>query len=151
MGFPKAESSTHFIKLIHSVCMNCMQFVSNGQFALVGYLLVLMTSLSICAISTNGEVQAGGAYFMISRTLGPEFGGALGVLLFISQLLSCGTYLMSMTEAIVDSFGSESGTLANFLPESYWHQLLYRYVYLTPSISSGFKMVIAKFIASEGD
>ena len=64
---------------------------------------------------------------MISRTLGPEFGGALGVLLFISQVLSSGTYITSMTEAIVDSFGNESGTLEKFLPESYSFQLLYRF------------------------
>ena len=84
-----------------------------------------MTTLSICAISTNGEVQAGGAYFMISRTLGPEFGGALGVLLFVSNVLSSGTYILSMTEAIVDSFGEE-GSLRAFLWEGYWWQLLYR-------------------------
>ena len=91
-----------------------------------GYFIILMTTLSICAISTNGEVEAGGAYFMISRTLGPEFGGALGLLLFISNVLSSATYIMSVTEAIIDSFGDHSGTLEKTLPEEYAYQLLYR-------------------------
>lgn len=59
---------------------------SVGQAGIIGAILtfslatltVVLTSLSIAAISTNGTVRGGGAYYMISRTLGPEFGGAVG-------------------------------------------------------------------------
>ena len=41
---------------------------------LLSAMVTVITTLSMSAICTNGEVKGGGAYYLISRSLGPEFG-----------------------------------------------------------------------------
>lgn len=66
--------------------------------------ITTLTSFSISAVSTNTPVAGGGAYFLISRALGPEFGGAIGVALFCAQAISVPFYILGFTEALVRSF-----------------------------------------------
>ncbi len=72
-----------------------------------GLLIVLMaktittiTSLSLSAIATNIKVKGGGAYYLISRSLGIEFGGAIGAVFFLSQALSVAMYVIGFTETL---------------------------------------------------
>ena len=70
---------------------------------LVAKAITTLTALSISAVSTNMQVRGGGAYFLISRVLGPESGGAIGIVLFIAQALSVPFYILGFTEALVSS------------------------------------------------
>jgi potassium/chloride transporter 9 len=71
------------------------------QFALGGT-LVTLTTLSIAAISTNGLVRGGGAYYMLSRSLGPEFGAAVGITYYIAASISVAFYLIAFAENMVE-------------------------------------------------
>ncbi|MEO1266930.1 MAG: amino acid permease [Myxococcota bacterium] len=66
-------------------------------------LITFLTGLSISAISTNTEVKGGGAYFLISRSLGPEFGGAIGLTLYLAQAFSVPFYIIGFVEALTKS------------------------------------------------
>ncbi|KAM4708757.1 solute carrier family 12 member 6 isoform 1-T2 [Discoglossus pictus] len=58
----------------------------------------MLTAISMSAIATNGVVPAGGAYFMISRALGPEFGGAVGLCFYLGTTFATAMYILGAIE-----------------------------------------------------
>ena len=62
--------------------------------------ITLLTGLSISQISTDQEVRTGGAYYMVSRSLGAEIGGAVGIPLYLAQALSVALYTLGFAEAV---------------------------------------------------
>lgn len=48
---------------------------------------------------------------MISRSLGPEFGGSIGLMFFLAKVFACGEYVLGLVEAILDVFGSDPGKI----------------------------------------
>uniref|UniRef100_A0A672SV39 Solute carrier family 12 member 9 n=1 Tax=Sinocyclocheilus grahami TaxID=75366 RepID=A0A672SV39_SINGR len=103
---------------------------------LVAYFIISMTVLSVCAISTNGALDAGGAYYMISRALGPEFGGSIGIMFFLANVCGSALFVLGLVEAILTTFGisddgsSLTGSRYAALPTGYWWSLLYGTVIL---------------------
>lgn len=59
-----------------------------------------LTTMSLSALSTNGIVKGGGVYYMVSRSLGAEFGGVVGITLFIAQSAAVSLHLYGFGEAV---------------------------------------------------
>ena len=71
---------------------------------LLANLITLITGLSLSTIATNMFVKTGGACYMISRTLGLEIGGAIGIPLYLSQTISVAFYIIGFSEAFTATF-----------------------------------------------
>ena len=82
-----------------------------GNAGLIGTLIIVtistsitfLTALSVCAIATDKVVRAGGAYYMISRSLGIETGGAVGISLYFAQAVSVALYTIGFAESVVNA------------------------------------------------
>ena len=94
-----------------------------GSVGLVRALLILalatsvsiLTSISLAVVATNMKVRGGGEYFLISRTLGIEFGGAVGVVLYLAISVSIAFYAIGFAEAVVVAFDSDSTVLIQLI------------------------------------
>ncbi len=64
----------------------------------------VLTTFSLSAIATNFKVKGGGDYYLISRTLGLEFGGSIGLVLFLAQSVSIAFYCIGFAEAVSSFF-----------------------------------------------
>lgn len=100
--------------------------VQMGTIICVSSLLLLLTSFSMTAIVSNMKMRGGGSYYLISRSLGIEFGSAVGVLQCLSQLCSislCTTgFCLSLAELfpLIPLAALKIGTLTTLVLISYF-------------------------------
>ncbi|PFX30422.1 solute carrier family 12 member 2-like [Stylophora pistillata] len=82
--------------------------VGQAGIALASVIVILsavvttMTTLSLSAVCTNGEVKGGGAYYLISRSLGPEFGGSIGIIFSVASAVATAMYVVGFAETVRD-------------------------------------------------
>uniref|UniRef100_A0A8C9X3H5 Solute carrier family 12 member 6 n=1 Tax=Sander lucioperca TaxID=283035 RepID=A0A8C9X3H5_SANLU len=77
----------------------------------------LLTAISMSAIATNGVVPAGGAYFMISRSLGPEFGGAVGLCFYLGTTFAGAMYILGAIEILLMYIAPKAAIFVSKNPE----------------------------------
>jgi len=87
--------------------------IRDSGLLVVSYLVDLVTTLSLSAVASNGEVKGGGAYYLISRSLGPEFGGSIGLLFYLSQVLNTALNVVGLIDCLRLNFGAT-------MPHGYW-------------------------------
>ncbi|XP_065165264.1 solute carrier family 12 member 4 isoform X3 [Atheta coriaria] len=93
--------------------------------AVQGFLIVLvcccvtmLTAISMSAIATNGVVPGGGSYFMISRSLGPEFGGAVGMLFYTGTTLAAAMYIVGAVEIVLTYMAPSLSLFGDFTKDA---------------------------------
>ncbi len=106
-----------------------------GNLGLVGsfgalflaYTLLLITVQSLCSIVTNGDVGGGGVYYMLSRCLGAEIGGTIGMVFYAANAVGSALYATGCAEGFIALF--------HMKPNSWEH-------YAIASLSNGFSLLI---------
>ncbi|MDH3423266.1 MAG: amino acid permease, partial [Gemmatimonadota bacterium] len=79
-------------------------FTSIGIIA-VAHVISVCTGLSVASIATDKKVEAGGTYYMISRSLGLPIGGTLGLALFVGLSFSVSLYVIGFSESFLGYWG----------------------------------------------
>ena len=74
--------------------------------------ITTLTTFSLSAVATNTKVKGGGAYYLISRSLGAEFGGAIGIVFFLAQAISVAMYVIGFAEVVKELNGSPTWIVA---------------------------------------
>lgn len=64
----------------------------------IAFVIVTFTALSMSCITTNIRIKAGGAYSIISQSLGLEVGGSVGVPLYLAQTFAITMYIFGFRE-----------------------------------------------------
>ncbi|KAF6723416.1 Solute carrier family 12 member 2, partial [Oryzias melastigma] len=80
---------------------------------LMATVVTTITGLSTSAIATNGFVRGGGAYYLISRSLGPEFGGSIGLIFAFANAVAVAMYVVGFAETVVELLKGADALMTN--------------------------------------
>jgi len=64
----------------------------------LAFIIITFTALSMSCITTNIRIRAGGAYSIISQSLGLEVGGSVGIPLYLAQTFAITMYIFGFRE-----------------------------------------------------
>jgi solute carrier family 12 (sodium/potassium/chloride transporter), member 2 len=94
-----------------------------GNAGLVGAIVIILlaksiticTGLSMSSITTNIKIGAGGPYSIISKSLGLEAGGSIGIPFYFSQALSAALYIIGFTEGWLMMFPEHNSLIVSLV------------------------------------
>ncbi|MDP3909333.1 MAG: hypothetical protein Q8Q14_02990 [Gemmatimonadales bacterium] len=127
-----------------------------GNLGLTGTIVVVtlasaitfLTALSLAALATNMKVGGGGAYYIISRSLGVETGAAIGLPLFLAQALGISFYIAGFSESLVRVFPALNPTIVGTATLVLLTALVYRSADLALKSQFGIMAAIAVSLVS---
>lgn len=101
--------------------------------------ITIVTATSMSSIVSNSKVGGGGVYFIISRSLGVEFGGAIGIVFYLAITMAIALHVIGFAEGLIQFMGSSWGLTETAL-------LSNAAVFLCVFIGAGWTMKIQYFI-----
>jgi len=82
---------------------------------LLAFTITICTGLSMSSITTNIRIGSGGAYAIVSQSLGLEVGGSLGIPRYVSQALAITLYIFGFREGWIWVFPDHDPFLVDML------------------------------------
>ena len=67
---------------------------------LLAVAITFTTALSLSSITTNVRIGSGGAFSLISQSLGLEIGGAIGIPFYFAQAIAVSMYIFGFREGM---------------------------------------------------
>ncbi|XP_004365838.2 hypothetical protein CAOG_00967 [Capsaspora owczarzaki ATCC 30864] len=114
-----------FLRLAAAIA-SCGLYLVLAMILIIAVILAIAISATATIVS-SGPVTFGGAYFLISRTLGPELGSTVGTMLFIVHILSAAfsvTGFTAIMSATIDDPSASGSGFANPEGFGYWMNFL---------------------------
>ncbi|MDF1590661.1 MAG: hypothetical protein P1P89_04020 [Desulfobacterales bacterium] len=126
---------------------------SGGLGRTLGILLIanaisVLTSLSLSAISTNIRVKVGGVYYLISRTLGLEFGGAIGIVMFLAQSVSIAFYCIGFGEVLAVIVAAGNVKIFSQIVALLSLAVLFALAWMGADLATRFQYVVMAFLGA---
>jgi amino acid transporter len=106
----------------------------------------ILTSISLSAIATNLKVKGGGDYYLISRTLGLEFGGSIGIVLYLAQSVSIAFYCIGFGEVVSALLGGGHPLMPQIVAAAATG-FLFVFAWLGADVATRFQYVVMTILA----
>lgn len=105
---------------------------------LLAHVITISTGLAVSSVVTNTRVGAGGAFAIISQSLGLEVGGSVGIPLFLAQGISIALYVLAFTESWLRIFPTHPEVLVAVLT----FLVIFAIVYISSQFASRTQFLI---------
>src|SRR5210317_223968 len=115
---------------------------------IISFLITLCTALSMSAITTNIRIGAGGAYAIISQSLGLEIGGSLGIPRYASQGLAVTMYIFGFREGWLFIFPDHPAIVVDVIVFLFIYGIAYKSADLAIKTQYFIMVIIAASIAA---
>jgi solute carrier family 12 sodium/potassium/chloride transporter 2 len=109
---------------------------------ILAHIITISTGLAVSSIVTNTRVGAGGAFAIISQSLGLEVGGSVGIPLYLAQGVSVALYVLAFSEAWVGLFTNHPFWLIAVLTFA----LVFLIAYISAQFASRIQFVILAIV-----